>query len=83
MTLVRTSDGRKFSFFLTPDKGKVRLNLQEASFKALTAVMFQVEIFWVVTPCSAVVGYRRFGGPCYLHLEGEDSSRDLLGCDAM
>jgi hypothetical protein len=24
---------------------------------------------WVVTPCSEVVGYQRFGGPWYLHLE--------------
>jgi len=27
----------------------------EASFEASTAVMFQVEVFWVVTPCSVVV----------------------------
>jgi hypothetical protein len=31
----------------------------------------QVEVFWVVTPCSVVVGYQHFGGPCYLHLQGE------------
>jgi len=24
----------------------------------------QVEVFWVVTPCSIVVGYQRFGGSC-------------------
>jgi hypothetical protein len=24
----------------------------------------------VVTPCSVVVGYQRFGGPCCLHLQG-------------
>jgi hypothetical protein len=35
------------------------------------AVMFQVEAFWVVTPCSVVVGYKRFGGPRCLHLQGE------------
>jgi len=29
-----------------------------------------VEI-WVVTPCSDVLGYRRFGGPCCLTLQGE------------
>jgi hypothetical protein len=34
-------------------------------------VMFQVEIFWVVMPCSVVVGCQRFGGPCCLHLHGE------------
>jgi hypothetical protein len=28
-------------------------------------------LFWVVTPCSDVVGYLRFGGPCCLHLQGE------------
>jgi len=30
---------------------------------------FQV-IFWVVTPCSDVVGYQCFGRPCCLHLQG-------------
>jgi hypothetical protein len=35
-------------------------------------VMFQVEVFWiVVTPCGVVVGYQCFGGPCFLHLQGE------------
>jgi hypothetical protein len=32
---------------------------------------FQVEVLWVVTPCS-VVRYKRFGGPCCLHLQGEE-----------
>jgi len=35
--------------------------------------MLQVEVFWVVTQCSNAVGYQRFGGPCYLHLQGEAS----------
>jgi len=34
-------------------------------------VKIQVEVFWVVTPCSVVVGYQRFGEPCCLHLHGE------------
>jgi hypothetical protein len=38
-------------------------------FDVLTAVKIQVEGFWVVTPCSAVVGYKLFGGPCCLHLQ--------------
>jgi hypothetical protein len=33
------------------------------------AVMFQVQVFWIVTPCSVVVGYQRFGEPCCLHLQ--------------
>jgi len=31
-------------------------------------VLMQDEVFWVVTPCSVVVGYQRFGGPCCSHL---------------
>jgi len=27
-----------------------------------------------VTPCSVVVGYQRFRGPCCLHLRGETSA---------
>jgi hypothetical protein len=30
-----------------------------------------VEVFWVVTPYSVVIGYQCFGAPCYLHLQGE------------
>jgi len=43
-------------------------------------------VFWIMTPCSDVVGYRRFGGPCCLHLQSEIigawieiQSRGLLG----
>jgi len=28
-------------------------------------------VFWVITPCSDVVGYQRFGVPYCLHLLGE------------
>jgi len=31
--------------------------------------MFQVDVFWFVTPCS-VVGYQHFIGPFCLHLQG-------------
>jgi hypothetical protein len=44
---------------------------KENSFEAFTAVMFQVEVFWVVTLCSYMVGYQRFGGPCCFHLQGD------------
>jgi hypothetical protein len=33
--------------------------------------VFQVEVLWVVTPCS-VVGYQRFGGPCCIRFHPED-----------
>jgi len=32
-------------------------------------VEIEVEIFWVVMPCSYVVGYQCFGAPCCLHLQ--------------
>jgi hypothetical protein len=41
------------------------------SFEAFTAVMFQIEVFCVVTLCSVVIGYRLFKDPYRLHLQGE------------
>jgi hypothetical protein len=38
----------------------------------LATLESKFELFCVVTPCSVAVGYRRFGGPCCLHLQGED-----------
>jgi hypothetical protein len=29
-------------------------------------------VLWVVTPCSLVEVYQRFGGPCCLHHQGDD-----------
>jgi len=38
---------------------------------AFTEVIFQVEVFSVVTPSTVVIEYQRFKSPCYLHLQGE------------
>jgi hypothetical protein len=35
------------------------------------AVILQVEVFWVVTPCGVGVRCQRFRDPCCLHLQGE------------
>jgi hypothetical protein len=44
----------------------------------------QLEDFWVVTPWSIVVRYRRFRGPCCLHLYCEDGgSIDLRNVDIL
>jgi hypothetical protein len=32
----------------------------------------QVKVFWVVMPCSVVVGYQHFRGPCCLDLQGDE-----------
>jgi len=29
---------------------------------------FHVTVLYVVTPCSEMIGYRRFGGSCCFHL---------------
>jgi len=34
---------------------------KHARFQVVTALKIQVEVFWVVTPYSVVVGYQRFG----------------------
>jgi hypothetical protein len=44
------------------------------------AYLFQVEVFWVVTPCYVVVGYQRFGGPCCLHLQGDVIGGEERNC---
>jgi hypothetical protein len=43
----------------------------EIIFDVFTAMKFQVEVFWVVTPCNFVVGYQLFEGPNRLLLQGE------------
>jgi hypothetical protein len=40
-----------------------------------TAMKVHVVVFLALTPRSDVVGYKSFGGSCYLHLYPEDGSR--------
>jgi hypothetical protein len=47
------------------------------TFEFFTVVKTQVEIFWVVTLCSIVVGYHHLGGPCCL-LHGEDGGSMVI-----
>jgi hypothetical protein len=44
------------------------VRVQSSPFHTKSKLNFtiQVSVFWHVTPCSVAVGYRRFGGPCYL-----------------
>jgi hypothetical protein len=47
-------------------------------FEVLTVVEIQIEVFWVVTQCSAVVGYQRFRGPwCPIFRDAAKSSETL------
>jgi hypothetical protein len=40
-------------------------------FEVFMVIKIQVVVFWVLTPCSVVVGYQHSRGPCCLHLQGE------------
>jgi hypothetical protein len=66
LTVVHRSCKESEVLIQLPDKRN-----PNSSFEALAAVMFHVEVFWVVTPCSVVVRYQNFEGPSYLHLQGE------------
>jgi len=39
--------------------------------KPQTTSQKQLVVFWVMTPCSEVAGFQRFGAPYCLHLHGE------------
>jgi hypothetical protein len=39
-----------------------------AKFEVLMMMKIQIAVFKVLTPCSDVVEYQRFGGPCCFHL---------------
>jgi hypothetical protein len=63
-------------------RGEVRKlhkeGLHDARFEAFTTVIFQVEVFWAVTPWSVVAGYQRFRDPCWPYLQAEvGGSMDL------
>jgi len=60
-------------------------SLQSTRFEVFTAVKIQVEVFWVVTPCSVAVGHQRFGGGglCSLHLYREAGGRKILRNDGI
>jgi hypothetical protein len=47
-------------------------------FYELWVQIFQVEVFWIATPCNYVVGQQRFWRPCCLHIYPQDGeSQDL------
>jgi hypothetical protein len=55
----------------TNKKAADLLGVSKERFESFTAAMFEIEVFWVVMPCSVALGYRRFRGPCCLHLQVE------------
>jgi hypothetical protein len=47
-------------------------NILDVRFEVIRAVKIQIEVVWVLTPCSVMVGYKRFSGACCLYLHPED-----------
>jgi hypothetical protein len=39
-------------------------------------------VFWNMTPCSLLDGYRCFGGTCFFNLKGKFLNNDLQDCTA-
>jgi len=37
------------------------------TFCTLKKCLGLIVVFWIVTPCSDMVGYQQFGGPCCFH----------------
>jgi hypothetical protein len=52
---VENSQIKKTKLNTVTDETSVFEVTEDKSFEAFTAVMFQVEVFWVVTRCSVVV----------------------------
>jgi hypothetical protein len=46
-------------------------NGKDERFEVFMAMNIQIEVFWVVTPYSVVVGYQCLGGPRSLHIQCE------------
>jgi hypothetical protein len=46
-------------------------------------LLLKVEVICVVAPCSVMVGYYRFGGPCCLYLQGEVATLTIELTDSM
>jgi len=42
-----------------------------ARFEVFIVMKIQVKVFLVIMLCSVVMGYQHFGGPQFLHLQGE------------
>jgi hypothetical protein len=55
--------------------GKQRENVL-VGFEVLTAASTKTDLFWVVAPCSLVVVYQSFRGPCCLHNQGDHRPDD-------
>jgi hypothetical protein len=47
-------------------------------FEVFMMVKIQVKVVWVVTACSAAVGYHCFEGPCCPEMEAARSSKMLV-----
>jgi hypothetical protein len=52
-------------------------NFDVSRFEVFMAVKVQVEVLWVLTPRTVVIGYQFFRGPCCLRPEMKGEGLDL------
>jgi hypothetical protein len=48
----------------------LQFSLQAANPETFGYTVIEFAVFWIVMPCSVVVGYQRFGGQCCIYLQG-------------
>jgi fatty-acid desaturase len=68
--LLRGENCIKINFFLSFALEVVIFFCRTLNFLPVDHIFFHVMVFWVVTSCSHIHGYRRFEVMCCLHLEG-------------
>jgi hypothetical protein len=69
---------------LVKAQGQIYLYLlpYDTRLEVFTAMKIQVVLFCVVTSCTDVVGYQRFGGPCCFHLQVDVTMQMETACSS-
>jgi peptidoglycan biosynthesis protein MviN/MurJ (putative lipid II flippase) len=49
-----------------------------ARHEIFTAMRIHIVVFWVMTLCGVVIGYKSYGGTCFLRLQAVRSSETLV-----
>jgi hypothetical protein len=62
-------DSQVVGWNLNFDSGTLLSKVCTVGCEVFRATKIQVAVFWVVTSCSDVVGYQRFGASCSFHLQ--------------
>jgi hypothetical protein len=67
--LLNTTQHNIYKHIPFPACGPINVNKLDARFEVFRAMEIQVEIFWIMTQRSVVLGCKLFGGSCCLNPE--------------